>query len=209
MRDNRIMNDCCEVRPDVPLAQRRVLRIVLWINAVMFVAELGAGFLAHSTSLIADSVDMLGDALVYGFSFYAVGRGPAWQARAALIKGGVMAVFGLVVVVEAGAKILRGVVPEPDLMAGVGLVALAANAAVLFLLWRHRTDDLNMRSVWLCSRNDVVANVGVLAAAGGVAVTGSAWPDITVGLLIAVLFVTSAITIIREGRRQLRPAAVV
>lgn len=203
------MKECCEVRPDVPLAQRRVLRIVLWINAVMFVAELGAGFLAHSTSLIADSVDMLGDALVYGFSLYAVGRGPAWQARAALIKGGVMAVFGLVVVVEAGAKILRGVVPEPDLMAGVGLVALAANAAVLFLLWRHRTDDLNMRSVWLCSRNDVVANVGVLAAAGGVAVTGSAWPDITVGLLIAVLFVTSAIAIIREGRRQLRPAAVV
>jgi cation diffusion facilitator family transporter len=202
------MMECCEIRADVPFAQRRVLHIVLWINAVMFVAELGAGLLAHSTSLIADSVDMLGDALVYGFSLYAVGRGPAWQARAALLMGGIMAIFGLVVLVEVGTKLSRGVVPAPDVMAGVGLVALAANAAVLFLLWRHRGDDLNMRSVWLCSRNDVVANVGVLAAAGGVAITGSAWPDITVGLLIAVLFVTSAITVIREARRQLRPVAV-
>lgn len=202
------MKECCEIRADVPFAQRRVLHIVLWINAVMFVGELGAGLLAHSTSLIADSVDMLGDALVYGFSLYAVGRGPAWQARAALLKGGIMALFGLVVLVEVGTKLSRGVVPAPDVMAGVGLVALAANAAVLFLLWRYRSDDLNMRSVWLCSRNDVVANVGVLAAAGGVAITRSAWPDITVGLLIAVLFVTSAITVIREARRQLRPVAV-
>jgi cation diffusion facilitator family transporter len=202
------MKECCEIRADVPLAQRRVLRIVLWINALMFVAELGAGLLASSTSLIADSVDMLGDALVYGFSLYVVGRGGAWQARAALMKGGIMAVFGLAVVVEAGSKIIRGVVPEPDVMAGAGLVALAANGAVLLLLWRHRSDDLNMRSVWLCSRNDVAANVGVLVAAGGVALTGSAWPDITVGLLIAVLFVTSAIAVIREARRQLRPAAV-
>lgn len=202
------MKECCEIRADVPIAQRRVLRIVLWINAVMFVAELGGGLLASSTSLIADSVDMLGDALVYGFSLYAVGRGPAWQARAALLKGGIMALFGLVVLVEAGTKLIRGVVPAADVMGGVGLVAFAANAAVLFLLWRHRSDDLNMRSVWLCSRNDVVANVGVLAAAGGVAISGSAWPDITVGLLIAVLFVTSATTVIREARRQLRPAPV-
>jgi Co/Zn/Cd efflux system component len=201
------MKECCEIRADVPLAQRRVLGIVLWINALMFAAELGAGLLASSTSLIADSVDMLGDALIYGFSLYVVGRGVAWQARAALMKGGLMAVFGLVVVVEAGTKIIRGVVPEPGVMAGMGLVALAANAAVLLLLWRHRGDDLNMRSVWLCSRNDVAANVGVLAAAGGVAITGSAWPDITVGLLIAWLFVTSATTIIGEARRQLRPVA--
>jgi cation diffusion facilitator family transporter len=201
------MKQCCEIRADEPLAQHRLLRIVLWINALMFVAELGAGILANSTSLVADSVDMLGDALVYGFSLYVVGRGAAWQARAALVKGGVMAVFGFVVVVEAGVKIIRGVVPGPDVMAGVGLVALAANTAVLFLLWRHRSDDLNMRSVWLCSRNDVAANVGVLAAAGGVAITGSAWPDIAVGLLIAVLFVTSAVTVIGDARRQLQPAA--
>jgi cation diffusion facilitator family transporter len=202
------MKECCEIRADVPLAQRRVLRIVLSINALMFVAELGAGLLANSTSLIADSVDMLGDALVYGFSLYVVGRGAAWQARAALLKGGIMAVFGLAVLVEAGTKLVRGVVPSPEVMGGVGLVALVANASVLWLLWRHRGDDLNMRSVWLCSRNDVAANVGVLVAAGGVALTGSAWPDITVGLLIAALFVTSAVGVIREARRQLRPAAV-
>jgi cation diffusion facilitator family transporter len=201
------VKECCEIRVDVPLAQRRVLWIVLWINALMFAAELGAGLLAGSTSLIADSVDMLGDALVYGFSLYVVGRGAAWQARAAVTKGGIMVVFGLVVIVEAGSKIVRGVVPESDVMAGMGLVALAANAAVLLLLWRHRGDDLNMRSVWLCSRNDVAANVGVLAAAAGVAITGSAWPDITVGLLIALLFVTSATSIVREAHRRLRPVA--
>lgn len=194
------MRDCCEVRP-IHDRQRRVLRVVLAINAAMFLVELAAGLLAHSTALLADSADMLGDAIVYGFSLYVIARGPARQARAALLKGGIMGAFGAGVLVEVGTKLARGVTPTADLMAGVGLLALAANASVLFFLWRHRADDVNMRSVWLCSRNDVLANVGVLLAALGVALTGSAWPDIAIGLGIAGLFVTSAVEVIRAALR--------
>jgi Co/Zn/Cd efflux system component len=198
------MKDCCEFRTDISKGQRRMLQIVLAINATMFVVELVAGFLAHSTALLADSVDMLGDAIVYGFSLYAISRGPRWQARAALLKGGVMAAFGLGVLGEVATKLARGLVPAVEVMTGIGLLALVANASVLVFLWRHRADDLNMRSAWLCSRNDVVANAGVLLAAGGVAVTGSAWPDIVVGLAIAGLFAASAREVIVAARRDLR-----
>jgi cation diffusion facilitator family transporter len=198
------VEQCCEVRP-IPVRQRRILRVVLGINAGMFVVELAAGLLAHSTALLADSADMLGDALVYAFSLYVIARGPVWQARAALLKGGIMAVFGVGVLVEVGTKLTRGVTPSPDLMSGVGLVALIANTAALLMLWPHRGDDLNMRSVWLCSRNDVAANLGVLVAALGVALSGSAWPDIVVGLGIAALFVTSAIDVIRAALRSAAP----
>jgi Co/Zn/Cd efflux system component len=194
------MKECCAIQTDVSQAQRRVLRVVLWINAVMFVAELVAGVVAHSTSLVADSVDMLGDAIVYGFSLYVVGRGPVWEGRAALLKGAIMAAFGGAVLLEVATKLIRGVVPAAGLMGVMGVVALAANVAVLAFLWRRRSDDINMRSVWLCSRNDVIANAGILVAAAAVASTGSAWPDIIVGLLIAALFVTSAIGVIRDAR---------
>src|SRR5438046_5503643 len=153
----------------------------------MFVAEGVAGLLAHSTALLADSADMLGDTIVYGFSLYAVGRGARWQGRAALLKGGIMAFFGLGVLGEAGMKLAQGVVPTAPLMGGMGLLALAVNTCVLGFLWRHRGDDVNMRSAWLCSRNDVIANASVLLAAGGVALTGSAWPDILVGLAFALM----------------------
>ena len=197
------MKDCCEVMTDVAVEQRRVLQIVLWINMVMFVVECGAGLLAESTALLADSVDMLGDAIVYGFSLYVVSRGPVWQARAALLKGTVMAAFGVGVLVEAGLKVVRGNVPAADLMGGVGLLALAANVGCLVLLRRRRADDMNMRSAWVCSRNDVLANCGVLLAAAGVFVTGSPWPDIAVGLSIAAMFATSALGVIREARHSL------
>jgi cation diffusion facilitator family transporter len=198
------VGECCEIRVGVPEHQRRVLTAVLWINAILFVIELGSGLLAHSTALVADSVDMLGDALVYGFSLYAVSRGLAWQARAALLKGSIMAAFGAGILLEVVAKLLRGLAPAADLMTGVGLLALAANVLCLGLLSRHRDDDINMASAWACSRNDVLANVGVLVAAGAVALTGSAWPDIVVGLLIAALFATTAVGVIREARRLLR-----
>lgn len=138
---------------------------------------------------------------MYGFSLYVVARGPVWQARAALLKGTVMAAFGAGVLAEVGAKLARGLTPDADVMGGVGLLALAANASVLAFLWRHRADDVNMRSVWLCSRNDVVANAGVPLAAGGVALTGSGWPDIAVGLAIAGLFIVSAAGVVRAGLR--------
>jgi Co/Zn/Cd efflux system component len=143
---------------------------------------------------------MLGDAIVYGFSLYVVGRGPGWDGRAALLKGAIMAAFGGAVLLEVATKLIRGVVPAAGLMGVMGVVALAANVAVLAFLWRRRSDDINMRSVWLCSRNDVIANAGILVAAAAVASTGSAWPDIIVGLLIAALFVTSAIGVIRDAR---------
>jgi Co/Zn/Cd efflux system component len=196
------MDACCEVR-EVPAHQRRVLQWVLAVNAAMFVLELGAAGVAHSTSLLADATDMLGDALVYAFSLWVVGRGPVWEARAAFTKGAVMAVFGAGVASEAVVKLVRGVVPSAEVIGGVGALALAANAVCLMLLWRRRHDDVNMRSAWLCSRNDVAANVGVLAAAGGVAVTGSAWPDVVIGLAIAALFAGSAVDVVRDARRAL------
>jgi Co/Zn/Cd efflux system component len=206
LRDTAGVKECCEIRSDIPQRQRRVLEIVFWVNIAMFGAEFGAGLLAHSTALLADSVDMLGDAIVYGFSLYVVARGPMWQARAAMLKGSIMAAFGIGVFVEVVLKLLRGVVPAADLIGGTGLVALAANVLCLTLLWRRKEDDLNMRSAWLCSRNDVVANIGVLVAAGTVALTASSWPDILIGLMIAVMFGSSAVRVIRDARRALRPA---
>lgn len=193
------MSACCEIPPVVSARQRRVLRVVLAINLAMFAGEAAAALLARSSALLADSADMLGDALVYGFSVAVVGRGPLWQARAALLKGLVMGAFGLGVLAEAALKVAGGLVPGADVMGGVGLLAMGANAAVLALLWSHRADDLNMRSAWLCSRNDVTANLAVLVAAGGVAVTGSAWPDIAVGLGIAALFGGAALGVIRAA----------
>jgi len=193
------MDECCQIRP-VHARQRRVLQVVLWINLGMFLAELGAGLVAHSTALVADSADMLGDAIVYGFSLYVVARAPVWQARAALLKGAVMAAFALGIAIEVATKLARGLTPEATIMWVVALAALVANAAVLGLLWRHRVDDINMRSAWLCSRNDVIANGGVVLAALGVGLTGAAWPDILVGLGIAALFAASAVGVIREAR---------
>jgi cation diffusion facilitator family transporter len=200
------MDQCCEIKTNLPAHQRRVLHLVLWLNGLMFIAEFGAGLAAHSTALLADSVDMLGDAIVYGFSLYAVARGTLWQARVALFKGLLMAAFGLGVLMQVSHKLIAGVVPAPAVMSIVGVIALGANTVCLLLLSRHRADDINMRSAWLCSRNDVMANVSVLIAAAGVALTGSGWPDIVVGIAIALLFATSAIRVIRDARHQLRPA---
>jgi Co/Zn/Cd efflux system component len=202
------MTECCEFTADFTGRQRRVLHIVLWINVAMFLAESTAGLLAHSTALLADSVDMLGDAIVYGFSLYVAGRGSVWQARGAMLKGVIMAAFGAGVLIEVATKLIVGVVPVAEAMGAMGIVALAANVACLALLWRRRADDINMRSAWTCSLNDVAGNVGVMLAAVGVALTWQAWPDIAVGMLIAALFVTSAVRVIREARRQLRPLPI-
>jgi cation diffusion facilitator family transporter len=197
------MSDCCEVRR-IPHEQRRMLQIVLGINVAMFLTESLAGLLAHSTALFADSIDMLADAIVYGFSLYAISRGIAWQARVALLKGGMMAAFGIGVFLQAVVKILHGLTPTVEVMGVVGTLALAANVLCLALLRPRRDDDVNMRSAWVCSRNDVVGNLGVLAAAGAVSVTGSPWPDVLVGLAVAALFGRSAARVIREAA----PAAV-
>jgi Co/Zn/Cd efflux system component len=198
------MTECCEIRADVPERQRRVLHAVLWLNVVMFLAESIAGVRAGSTALLADSVDMLGDAIVYGFSLYVVSRGAVWQARGALLKGLVMAAFGVGVLVQVIVKIAVGVVPSAEIMGGIGVLALGANGVCLALLWRHRGDDINMRSAWLCSLNDVGGNAAVLVASAAVALTASGWPDIVVGLLIAAMFGLSAAGVIRASTRRLR-----
>ncbi|MDP2829824.1 MAG: cation transporter [Sulfuricellaceae bacterium] len=184
--------------------QSATLKIVLGINAVMFLVELTAGLMSGSVSLLADSLDMLGDALVYGFSIYVVARGARMKAMAALFKGGIMAAFALFVLGQAIYKIFFPHVPVFEAMGAIGTVALAANSLCLFLLWRHRADDINMKSVWLCSRNDIIANVSVLFAAVGVWFSRSGWPDIIVGLALAALFAQSSMSVLRDAMAELR-----
>jgi cation diffusion facilitator family transporter len=202
-------DDCCSAKASElerlgDDGRRRVLVIVLAINAVMFAAELGAGLIARSTALIADSVDMLGDAFVYALSLYALSRGARWKAGAALVKGIVLLGFGAAIAVEIGLKLAHGATPLAGWMAGVGAVALAANLTCLMLLWRHRSADINMESTFECSRNDVIANVGVVVAAAGVAWSGAAWPDIAAGALVALVFLRSAIRITGRAAGELR-----
>jgi len=194
----------CEIRT-LRESHGRVLWIVLGINALMFVVEGGAGLLAHSTSLLADALDMLGDALVYGFSLFALARSVRWQAGAALTKGGFMLAFGLAVLAEAAYKVFHPVMPSIQMMGVIGTIALAANIVCFALLYRHRADNLNMSSTWLCSRNDLIANVGVLVAAGAAYLLASRWPDIIVGCMIAALFLRSACSVLRDATRALWP----
>jgi Co/Zn/Cd efflux system component len=179
--------------------QRRVLIAVLVINALMFAIEFGAGLAAGSSALMADSVDNLGDAFVYALSLFALARGPRWEAAAALSKGLIILAFGLAVIVELGVKIAYGVPPSSTLMLLFGALALVANLSCLAMLWRFRSLNVNMSSTFECSRNDVISNLGVLAAAGLVAATASAWPDILVGGAIALLFLRSAFRVLREA----------
>jgi len=199
---------CCEAKEEELRTLRgkdkNVLTIVLVVNAVLFVVEASAGVLAHSTALLADSLDMLGDSLVYGFSLYVLWRSAEWKAVAAMVKGIVMALFGIGVLIEAIYKIAAGVVPVAETMGVIGFVVLLGNGLCFLLLFRHRSDDLNMRSTWLCSRNDIIANLAVLVAAGGVALWGSVWPDVVVGGIIALLFLRTAWTVLNESIREYR-----
>lgn len=199
---------CCEDSAcavgQLQARQSRTLKWVLLINSVMFGVEFGAGLAAGSVALMADSLDMLGDALVYTLSLYAVTRGLRWKAGAALVKGLVMAGFGLFVLGQVAYRIFNAVPPEAATMGAVGLLALAANLVCLRLLTRHRDEDINMRSVWLCSRNDIIANVSVLVAAGLIATIHQPWPDWVVGFGIAALFLHSAWRVVRQARHEVR-----
>jgi len=204
------MSDCCNDKAceieALKAKQSSTLKAVLGINATMFAVEIAAGIAAGSVALVADSLDMLGDALVYGFSLYAVTRGLREKAISALLKGGIMGAFGLIVLLQAGYRALHPDAPVVALIGVIGALALVANGTCLALLWRHRADDINMRSVWLCSRNDIIANVSVLIAAAGVWATESAWPDIIIGTALAVLFFRSSVQVIRNALRALRAA---
>jgi len=209
MRDKiRSMDDCCQGKAveiqNLRGEHRKVLVIVLVINALLFVVESAAGLLAHSSALLADSLDMLGDSLVYGFSLYVLWRSAEWKAKAALLKGIIMAVFGLGVLFELVQKVIAGTVPMAETMGIIGVLVLLGNGVCFLLLLRHRSDDLNMRSTWLCSRNDIIANLAVLGAAIGVKIFASPWPDVIVGCAIAVLFLSSAFSVLREALCELQ-----
>ena len=203
-------HDCCSAK-GVELErlarqaeQRRVLIVVLIINAAMFFAEFGAGLVAGSAALMADATDMLGDALVYGVSLYAIARSDRWKAGVAAFKGAFILILGLGILVNVAIKIQSGVPPSSSLMLVFGGLALVANLVCLGLLWRFRAQDVNMASTWECSRNDVISNVGVLAAAAMVAVTSSPWPDILIGLAMAAVVLRSAVRVLGESVPQLR-----
>jgi Co/Zn/Cd efflux system component len=208
------MDDCCCTPPPLNLskprdiaAYRRVLWVVLAINAAMFFVEVGAGLATGSASLQADALDFLGDAANYAISLSVVGMALRYRSSAALAKGASMGLFGLWVVGTALWHIWHGTVPNAFTMGAIGLAALAANGASFGLLWRHRRGDANMRSAWLCTRNDVLGNLAVLLAAAGVFGTGTGWPDVIVAAVMAGLAIQSATSIIRQSLDEFHHAA--
>ncbi len=201
------MAGCCDSKGDELLAlrdgQRRVLWTVLFINAVLFVAEFTVGWISSSIALLADSLDMFGDAAVYGFSLWVLHRGVSWRARAGLAKGFVQLIFGLFVLGQAMWQATAGTTPTAEAMGIMGLIALTGNAIAFGLLWSHRSDDINMRSTFLCSRNDLFANTAVIGASGFVWLLNSRWPDVIVGVAIAAIFLRTAYQVVTEARSEL------
>ena len=185
---------------------RKVLWLALVLNVLMFGVELGASWTSGSVSLMADSIDFFGDAANYGISLAVLAMAAPVRARAALLKAATMGAFGLFVLGKALYNLQAGVTPEPVTMGAVGLAALAVNAGVALMLFRFRSGDANMRSVWICSRNDAIGNVAVMLAAFGVFGTGSAWPDLAVAGAMGLLALAGARSVFRQAREELRPA---
>jgi Co/Zn/Cd efflux system component len=184
---------------------RRVLWMALAINVAMFAVEIAAGVRADSRALQADAIDFLGDAGNYAVSLAVAPMALAWRARAAVLKGATMLAFGIGVVAVTVWSLIAGTAPRAETMGAVGLIALLANVAVALMLFRFRSGDANMRSVWICSRNDAIGNVAVMAAAVGVLATGEAWPDLLVAAAMAGLAVSGSLAVLRQARGELRP----
>jgi Co/Zn/Cd efflux system component len=186
---------------------RRVLWVALAVNAAMFGVEVAAGLQAGSVALLADAVDFFGDAVNYGLALMVLGLSLRWRAGTALLKGLAMGAFGIAVLGRAAWSASTGIVPEPLTMGLIGALALAANVAVAALLYAWREGDANMRSVWLCTRNDAIGNLAVLAAALGVFGSGSAWPDLVVAAVMAALALAASRAVVRQALAELRPSA--
>jgi Co/Zn/Cd efflux system component len=182
---------------------RRILWIALAVNFAMFAVEIGAGLAAQSVSLLADSLDFLGDAANYGIALFVLGMALQWRARAALLKAASMGLFGVWVAGSTIQHALAGTVPEAPVMGMVGALALAANLGVAVLLYRWRDGDSNMRSVWICTRNDAIGNLAVLAAAAGVFGSGAGWPDYLVAAIMSGLALTGAFQVTRQALAEL------
>lgn len=185
-------NTAATLSANTDRARQRVLWIVLAINLLLFAGEFGAGWWGDSSALQADSLDSLGDALVYGLSLWVIGGTLRQRSKAVFLKGGIQALFGVAVLAEVVRRVWFGAEPIASVMAIAASIALVGNLVCFGLLTRFRSDDMNMRSVWLCSRNDLVNNVGVIVAAGLVAWLGSPWPDLIIGALVAALFLRTA-----------------
>jgi Co/Zn/Cd efflux system component len=200
------MKSCCEsgcAADALRDRQRGTLIRVLWINAIMFVAIVAAALYGRSTALLSDSLDNLGDALTYGLSLFAVSQGIRTKAKVALFKGGLIFLAASVVIAQVIHRLLEPVVPSYEIMSLFSVAGLAANGLCLALLWRHRDDDINMSSVYECSRNDIASNLSVIVAAAGVWMFEAGWPDILVGALLAGLLLRSSARVIRGALSEL------
>lgn len=211
-KDLSVSDSCCESACGSQAAKadprwRRILWIALIVNAAMFLVEMGAGAAAGSRALQADALDFLGDAANYAVSLAAVGMALAWRARATLLKSLFMLGFAAWVFGSAAWAFVNGASPDPATMGAVGALALTANVGVALLLRRYRTGDANMRSVWICSRNDAIGNVAVMLAALGVFGTGSALPDLIVAAIMALLALTGGVQVLRQARGELPTVA--
>jgi Co/Zn/Cd efflux system component len=196
----------CEPREVRDPRYRRVLWIALVVNALMFGVEIVGGMQIGSTSLLADAIDFLGDAANYGVSLVVLSMGAVWRSRAALLKGLSMGAFGCFVLAKTAWSAAAGTLPEPMAMGAIGFIALLANLGVAALLYAYRSGDANMRSVWLCTRNDAIGNVAVLLAALGVFGTGTRWPDLLVAAVMAALALSAGLSVLRQARRELAAA---
>ena len=194
----------CALTASRDSARRRVLWTVLAINLVLFVGEFGAGWWGDSSALQADSLDSLGDALVYAMSLWAVGRSLRQRSHVVLLKGGIQALFGIGVLLEVMRRAWLGAEPLAPVMAWAAGLALVGNLVCFRLLTRFRSDDMNMRSVWLCSRNDAVGTVAVMGAALLVGLTATPWPDLVVAAAMSGLFLSSAVQILRHALAEMR-----
>lgn len=203
------MSGCCDQGCSLDKLrdrQRGTLRAALVINALMFFVIVAAALYGKSSALLSDSLDNLGDALTYGLSLFAVSRSAAVKAKVALFKGGLIFLAACAVAAQIVAKLFTPTVPLFEIMGAFSLIGLAANALCLFLLWRHRHDDVNMSSVWECSGNDIVSNLSVFIAAGAVWYTGSGWPDIAVASCLVLFLMRSAIRVLLSARAELHAA---
>ncbi|MCH7937424.1 MAG: cation transporter [Proteobacteria bacterium] len=201
------MSTCCGTpADDTPVLKvyRRVLWAVLAVNVTMFAIEMLAGVWGKSVALQADALDFLGDSATYAMTLMVLGMSIRWRAGAAMIKGLAMGGFGFWVIGTMVYHLALGTLPDFAIMGGIGMLALLANTASAGLLYRYRKGDSNMRSVWLCTRNDVIANLAVIAAASGVWASGTGWPDLAVGAVIAALALSSSVTVLRLARGELR-----
>ena len=200
-------SSCCEYdcrAPDTDLGYRRILWVALGVNLSMFLVEIVASLVAGSVSLRADALDFLADALNYAIALAVIGLSLRWRAGTALVKAGIMALFGLWVAGSIVNNAMIRSVPEPEIMGAVGLLALTANIFVATLLYRHRANDSQAMSVWLCTRNDCIANVGVMLAGVAVRISGTPWPDIAVAAVVAYLGLSSAVRIARRAIVEMR-----